>query len=849
MRASLRLATFRLATFLLPTSLLAAALAAQQPPVQFEQFGTVAAEPVGAPGPDVPQPPRGMLASPPKGPLPAIPIGSGPMRQPESAEIVERSELHEQAGDFVRFKNPDVKPAGAATSRVTEPHARLADANNGFMTHNWSAARTTDGGNTWIRVNPYTRFPAVHGGFCCDQVLVTRGATSAWLLQYNRDSAGNAQRIAIADSSTNLGNDVWARSYLFRASMFGYPSDYWLDFPDAAGSANYFYFSSNVYDQNANYQGSVAWRFSITAARTGGNLSYAYINSPNNSQGSSFRFAQGALGDMFFASHVNTSQLRVHRWSDAGGYQDYTVDIGQWFRNLQPAPGPDGRDWTGRADSRITAGFASDAEVGFAWHVGPTTNRPFNYIKLVRIDPSSMTLRDEQDLWGSSRAFMYPSAAANVYGHVAIVAATGGGTRYPSTTVLLDDDLETFATSYLFATSNAGPTVNEWGDYMSCQMHPNSGQFGTFVATGMRLSGGGANTDVIPEFVQFGREAYGPSYVGLNVHSSPAGAQISCTADANGEAGGTTPFIRGYGNVNASYTVDAPGRTVSGGSTWLFDRWAFQSRPENSAVLQPVGVRSFAQSAIGGVDQIVEARYVPERTLLVRASNAPSAVSIQVTPVDFDGNGGNNAPMDRFYKDGTQVTLTAPGNVQCNPFAYWLIDGVAQPAGQRSITVTMDAFKVVVARFTPITLGVVSSLGTGCTGSNGRVPNHTITHNNGACGPQQGTTTSYNIADGPANGMAVLQFGTRTDFNGGTPLPLDLGLIGAPGCTLYHDLGFDVSFGTDAGGSGRVTFASPADPATVGFNLYTSVTMLDQGNNALNIVQSNALRVAQGGAQ
>lgn len=199
--------------------------------------------------------------------------------------------------------------------------------------------------------------------------------------------------------------------------------------------------------------------------------------------------------------------------------------------------------------------------------------------------------------------------------------------------------------------------------------------------------------------------------------------------------------------------------------------------------------------------------------------------------------------------NGRSTPLTAPGNSLCNPFSHWLVNGVAQPSGQRTIMVTMDAAMTVSAEFTPITLGVVATLGTGCAGTNALVPNHTITHNNGVCGPQQGSATNYNIANGPRNAQAVLQLGTRTDFNGSIPLPLDLGLIGAPGCTLYHDLVLSIGFSTNASGGGRVTFAVPADPATVGISLYTSVTMVDLGNNALNIVQSNALRVAHGGAR
>ena len=51
----------------------------------------------------------------------------------------------------------------------------------------------------------------------------------------------------------------------------------------------------------------------------------------------------------------------------------------------------------------------------------------------------------------------------------------------------------------------------------------------------------------------------------------------------------------------------------------------------------------------------------------------------------------------------------------------------------------VDADKVVEARFTAITPGVISFVGAGCASSAGRVPFHSVTHNNNACGPLQGT--------------------------------------------------------------------------------------------------------------
>jgi hypothetical protein len=40
-----------------------------------------------------------------------------------------------------------------------------------FYAANWYAARSTDNGQTFTYVNPYTTFPSINGGFCCNQVI------------------------------------------------------------------------------------------------------------------------------------------------------------------------------------------------------------------------------------------------------------------------------------------------------------------------------------------------------------------------------------------------------------------------------------------------------------------------------------------------------------------------------------------------------------------------------------------------------------------------------------------------------------------------------------------------------
>jgi hypothetical protein len=56
------------------------------------------------------------------------------------------------------------------TSAICEPTA-AANQRQLMVTGNWFASTSTDGGAHWLYVDPFTRFPASAGGFCCDQIV------------------------------------------------------------------------------------------------------------------------------------------------------------------------------------------------------------------------------------------------------------------------------------------------------------------------------------------------------------------------------------------------------------------------------------------------------------------------------------------------------------------------------------------------------------------------------------------------------------------------------------------------------------------------------------------------------
>lgn len=117
----------------------------------------------------------------------------------------------------------------------------------------------------------------------------------------------------------------------------------------------------------------------------------------------------------------------------------------------------------------------------------------------------------------------------------------------------------------------------------------------------------------------------------------------------------------------------------------------------------------------------------------------------------------------------------------------------------------------------------------------------------GQQGPQQGTPTTYALFRGRPNGAVELMIGVDKNQMNGIPLPLDLGVIQMPGCTLYHDILARVPAVTSVFGTTSVPITWPVDPATVGTHLYSTYLVLDSNANPLGGVLSNAVDVELGG--
>jgi len=419
-------------------------------------------------------------------------------------------------GTFTFFKNVDLgagAPSGY-TSVVGEPSV----GNNGaavFQTGNWYAALSTDNGATFGFVNPFTIFPSVNGGFCCDQsVLYDRSRDLLfWLMLYLPDANTNTLRLAIAKGGSALASGSWYY-YDLTPQMVGLPAGRWFDYPQLTLSNNYLYVTANVFTTSGNsWTNTVIIRLPLDtlSAHTALTVDY-YVTSDHFN----FTATQGATTRIYWGSQSLTSwQIRLYQWDEGSPTVSWTdVAILSYPLSTPSCPGPDGRDWCGRSDDRILGAWVANGIIGFMWNASQGGGFPYPHVQVARINESTKAVINQPLIWNPNVAWMYPAVGVNARGHIAGPIFSGGGTSYPTLDVFIWDDLspDPFTSgweAYYAVASTSGPTLNKWGDYLASRPHsPNTN---TWIGTGYSLQGGGANSNARPRFVWFGRERDTPS--------------------------------------------------------------------------------------------------------------------------------------------------------------------------------------------------------------------------------------------------------------------------------------------------------------------------------------------------
>ncbi len=389
---------------------------------------------------------------------------------------------------------------------------------------NHGAAFSSDGGRTFAFVDPRRpEFPADKGEYCCDQlaVYVPSHDLWVWVIQYRVPEGSGTNIVRLAFARGDQAFDARTFSYYdFSAANFPTlgPGEFELDYPNLAFTSRHLFLALNVF--RGRYHTTAVLRVPLEQFAAGERFDYRYWLSSIGS--GDFAAAEDT---MYFGQHVDTSSFRVMEWND-DAESPTTVDVAHADYPYEGFVAPDyscsregavveagGGDWCARLreglvtnDDRPTSGWAVGDEIGFTWNVPRSRSRgfPYPFVHVLRIERSTMTVKDEPVIWNADHAYQFAAIAPNGRGDLGGIALSGGGSRYQTCASLIRDGASGDGwDARAVDTSDDDPDRSESGDFLGITPYVPGGN--TWVATCMTLHGGGSARDVEIRLFEFGR--------------------------------------------------------------------------------------------------------------------------------------------------------------------------------------------------------------------------------------------------------------------------------------------------------------------------------------------------------
>ena len=392
-------------------------------------------------------------------------------------------------------------------STTTEPCAAKSG-RTVVVTGNWFAAVSNDGGASFRFLDPFSFFPGVGDGFCCDQSVVYDPSRDlfAWTLLYRRDAGGNTLRVAIARGADAVAADAWVYQDLTAADL-GLGKRSVLDFPQLAVSGNALFVTVNVLTPKLLRLARTAIvRLALDDLASRIPAPFEVYAAGNRR---AFAATQGAASTMYFVgAKPGAADLPLYRWPDGGRPRRLArLRVRRGARRQARCPGPDGHDWCGDSDDRVLGAWVARGVLGFMWNAPADRTHPFPYVRSVRVDEGSGSVLDQPEVSSTQYAIQYPAVGVNVRGDVAGVVAFGGGSRAPGIAALAwNDGSATPGWDFreVVAGSN-GPETNRWGDFFCARPDYPAGE--GWVLAAQVLDGGPTGEFVRPHLVEISRQA------------------------------------------------------------------------------------------------------------------------------------------------------------------------------------------------------------------------------------------------------------------------------------------------------------------------------------------------------
>ena len=389
------------------------------------------------------------------------------------------------------------------TAIVSEPSADI-NGNVVFMTGNWWAARSTDGGKTFSFVDPTSDFPT----FCCDQDVIYNEKHNVWVwyrqgfFDSSLGGSGFKNDVKISVSTDNAM--TWCSIQLTATDLNPGLTDHFIDYPHLQTSDDKLHITTNIFDNVAPNLFTASIRLDLAELATCSFPVQVFLSSTEFN----FTPVNGASDTMYFAGHLSDTQTLIRSSQDSSdSIGSATVTYPAYaFSGYSCNLTSTGTNPCGRSDSRIMGGYINNGVVGFVWDAAQAGSFLFPYVNFITVDASSGTLLSNIPLFSDIAAANFANLGVTNSGDVGVGLFLMGGTTNPTFLVGIDDS-QTGANLFDFNTvktsSHGTAFTSQWGDYIRIKpMQPDNGRW---MGTGFTMQGGATDTDVENLFVTFGR--------------------------------------------------------------------------------------------------------------------------------------------------------------------------------------------------------------------------------------------------------------------------------------------------------------------------------------------------------
>ncbi|MGI0026218.1 MAG: calcium-binding protein [Nitrosopumilaceae archaeon] len=388
-------------------------------------------------------------------------------------------------------------------SLISEP----AVANHGnvvFMTGNWWAARSTDGGNNFSYINPYSDFST----FCCDQDVVYSDNHNLWVWYRMGDPSVSPAHINVSKIgvSTNDGAS-WCFFNITASNIDPSLTNHWLDYPNMQVTSDKLYLSTNIFrSDNNTFAATAMLRFDLNGLANCSTTSFdVFLRSTEFN----FTPVNGATDKMYFATQLDGSHSKIYRWLDSSStLSNNTVSYTSYpINGAYSCPITDGgHSPCGRSDPRVLGGYLAHGIIGFVWDAAQGGSFPYPYENYIRVNETTGALIDNPVIFSTTTATNFANTGVTTNGDVGIALFHMGGAQKPAYIVGIHDAL-TPGSSFDFSTvktSTNGTNVDDqWGDFV--RVKPFKPDNGKWVASGYTLQGGSDSTHIQILYEIFGR--------------------------------------------------------------------------------------------------------------------------------------------------------------------------------------------------------------------------------------------------------------------------------------------------------------------------------------------------------